>query len=196
MTMSEQNECETIIVSADAPLGPTGPTRSAGNTGASDGSCNGVQGAQGCTADRLGRGRQRRGSIVLPVQPHMDLRRNAPCPCGSGKKAKKCCLRRLAALSGLPPVVRTQALVAGILGHWPTIEPPRPVPAAVQQRFNDLAAQQAAAKVQEKKNNEIAIESGAASKRRHNRTHQFRHFHPGSTRCDTDHDGRLSGCDG
>ena len=64
------------------------------------------------------------------------------------------------ALSGLPPVVRTQALVAGILGHWPTVEPPRPVPAAVQQRFNALAAQQTAARVQEKKDNDIAIESG------------------------------------
>ena len=146
MTMSEQNECEAIIVSADAPPGPTGPTRPAGNTGAGDGCCNGVHGAQGRTCARLGRGGRRRGSIILPVQPHMDLRRNAPCPCGSGKKAKKCCLRRLAALSGLPPVVRTQALVAGILGHWPTVEPPRPVPAVVQQRFYDLAAQQTAAK--------------------------------------------------
>ena len=89
----------------------------------------------------------RRQGILLPVQPHMDLKRNAPCPCGSGKKAKKCCLRRLSALSGLPPVVRTQALVAGILGRWPTVEPPKPIPAAVQQRFNELAAQKAAVTV-------------------------------------------------
>ena len=32
------------------------------------------------------------------------------------------------ALASLPPVVRTQAIVAGILGHWPTVEPtPRPL---------------------------------------------------------------------
>ena len=54
-------------------------------------------------------------------------RRNDHCPCGSGKKAKKCCLPRIKQLASLPPVVRTQAIVAGILGHWPTVEPtPRP----------------------------------------------------------------------
>jgi hypothetical protein len=56
-------------------------------------------------------------------------RRNDRCPCGSGKKAKKCCLPRIKQLASLPPVIRTQAIVAGILGHWPTVEPmPRPAP--------------------------------------------------------------------
>ena len=56
-----------------------------------------------------------------------NIRRNQPCPCGSGKKAKKCCLPRIKQLASLPPEVRTQAIIAGILGHWPTAEPtPRP----------------------------------------------------------------------
>jgi len=79
---------------------------------------------------------------VLPVQRRVDIRRNQLCPCGSGKKAKKCCLPRLRAMAAMPPVVRTQAIVASILGHWPTTEPPAPIPAAVQQRFKNLVAQQ------------------------------------------------------
>ena len=75
---------------------------------------------------------------LTPVQPHLDVRRNQKCPCGSGKKAKRCCLPRLKEMALLPPVVRTQAIVAGILGHWPTVEPPAPVPEAVQQRFKTL----------------------------------------------------------
>ena len=110
-----------IIVAADRP------------TGVNDGSAGkGVKGYSG---------RQRRLSgPVLPVQAHMDIRRNQPCPCKSGKKAKKCCLPRLKMLAALPPLVRTEAICAGILGHWPTVEPQAPVPAAVQNRFNELAA--------------------------------------------------------
>ena len=29
---------------------------------------------------------------VPAVNPHRDVGRNAPCPCGSGKKFKKCCM--------------------------------------------------------------------------------------------------------
>jgi len=43
--------------------------------------------------------------------------RNDKCPCGSGKKAKKCCLDKIKTLAALPPVVREQVVVAKILGH-------------------------------------------------------------------------------
>ena len=43
--------------------------------------------------------------------------RNDKCPCGSGKKAKKCCLAKLKAFAALPPAVREQVVVATILGH-------------------------------------------------------------------------------
>ena len=29
---------------------------------------------------------------AVPAQPHLKIGRNDPCPCGSGKKYKKCCL--------------------------------------------------------------------------------------------------------
>lgn len=48
--------------------------------------------------------------------------RNEKCPCGSGKKAKKCCLNKIKALAALPPRIRAQAVVASILGHWPNAE--------------------------------------------------------------------------
>lgn len=70
--------------------------------------------------------------IALPVLRHLDIRRNQQCPCGSGKKAKRCCLPRLQAMATLPPAVATQAVVANILGHWPSAEtlPSVPVPSA------------------------------------------------------------------
>ncbi len=99
------------------------------------------------------RANTRRQGRILPVQPRMDIRRNQPCPCGSGRKAKKCCLARLKMMAALPPAVRTQVIVAGVLGHWPTTEPPPPVPAAVKQRYDDLVAKQTAKTV-------IPFESG------------------------------------
>jgi len=31
---------------------------------------------------------------VMPVTPSNKIGRNMPCPCGSGKKYKKCCLNK------------------------------------------------------------------------------------------------------
>jgi len=52
-----------------------------------------------------------------PIRREKLPRRNDKCPCGSGKKAKKCCLDKIKALAALPPEVRQQAVVAKILGH-------------------------------------------------------------------------------
>jgi len=45
--------------------------------------------------------------------------RNEKCPCGSGKKAKKCCLDKIKALAAVPPELRQHVVVAKILGHDP-----------------------------------------------------------------------------
>ena len=42
-------------------------------------------------------------------------RRNEPCPCGSGKKAKHCCLNKIKLFAALPPHVREQVVCASIL---------------------------------------------------------------------------------
>jgi hypothetical protein len=54
--------------------------------------------------------------------------RNDKCPCGSGKKAKKCCLAKIKALAALPPRMREQVVVAKILGR--TVEDPNTIPLA------------------------------------------------------------------
>ena len=59
-----------------------------------------------------------------PIRKEKTPRRNAKCPCGSGKKAKRCCLNKIKALAALPPAVREQVVAAKILGHWPTLEQP------------------------------------------------------------------------
>lgn len=112
-------------------MNPTQPNTATGPSGSSAG--NGVKGFTGP-----------RRMPALPVEPRINVRRNQPCPCGSGKKAKKCCLPRIKALADLHPEVRQQVVLAGILGHWPTVQPPPPTPAAVQQRFDELVAQQKA----------------------------------------------------
>jgi hypothetical protein len=115
-------------------MNPTEPNTATGSSGAYDFSAgNGVKGSAGP-----------RRAPALPVEPRIKVRRNQPCPCGSGKKAKKCCLPRIKALADLHPEARKQVVLAGILGHWPTVDPPAPTPVAVQQRFDELVAQQAA----------------------------------------------------
>jgi len=54
--------------------------------------------------------------VSRPDAPSHKIRRNDPCPCGSGKKAKKCCLPEILALASVPPEVRKRAIVSAILG--------------------------------------------------------------------------------
>lgn len=54
---------------------------------------------------------------MQPIRREKLPGRNDKCPCGSGKKAKKCCLDKIKALAALPPTVREQVVVAKILGH-------------------------------------------------------------------------------
>ena len=58
-------------------------------------------------------------NTMEPIRKEKTPRRNDKCPCGSGKKAKKCCLNKIKALAALPPNVREQVVAAKILGHWP-----------------------------------------------------------------------------
>lgn len=61
-------------------------------------------------------------------------RRNEKCPCGSGKKAKKCCLRKIEAYASIPPEVRRQIMVARLTEGTTVVQTP-PVPAAVTEAF-------------------------------------------------------------
>jgi hypothetical protein len=65
--------------------------------------------------------------------------RNDRCPCGSGKKAKRCCLKKIEVFAALPPHVREQVAVAAILGHDPRVAAAPPVlappPPAVTEAF-------------------------------------------------------------
>ena len=54
---------------------------------------------------------------LQPIRTEKLPRRNDKCPCGSGKKAKRCCLDKIKAFAALPPVLREQVVAAKILGH-------------------------------------------------------------------------------
>ena len=54
---------------------------------------------------------------LQPIRKEKLPRRNDPCPCGSGKKAKRCCLAKIKALAALPPGLREQIIVARILNR-------------------------------------------------------------------------------
>ena len=45
--------------------------------------------------------------------------KNQPCPCGSGVKAKRCCLKQVQAIAALPEHLRQSFLVASILQQAP-----------------------------------------------------------------------------
>jgi len=54
---------------------------------------------------------------LQPIRKEKLPGRNDKCPCGSGKKAKKCCLSAIRAFAALPQAVREQIVVARILGQ-------------------------------------------------------------------------------
>jgi hypothetical protein len=58
---------------------------------------------------------------LQPIRKEKLPRRNDKCPCGSGKKAKKCCLPSIRAFAALPQSVREQIVVARILSRPNTI---------------------------------------------------------------------------
>lgn len=57
------------------------------------------------------------------LRPHRNtgpkIKRNQPCPCGSGVKAKRCCLKHVQAIAALPERERESFLVASILQQAP-----------------------------------------------------------------------------
>jgi len=63
-----------------------------------------------------------------PYRKETVPRRNDRCPCGSGKKAKRCCLAAIKALAALPPELRQQVVVAKILGRPILTLPPATQP--------------------------------------------------------------------
>ena len=54
---------------------------------------------------------------LQPIRKKKLPGRNDRCPCGSGKKAKKCCLPAIQAFAALPQAVREQIVVARLLGQ-------------------------------------------------------------------------------
>ena len=52
----------------------------------------------------------------LPYRRDKTPGRNTLCPCGSGKKAKRCCLNKIKFLASLPPALRQTIVADKILG--------------------------------------------------------------------------------
>jgi hypothetical protein len=76
----------------------------------------------------------KRRFFILPVEPRGDIRRNQRCPCGSGKKAKRCCLPKIKIVKSFPPQLREQVVARlTAIGRQSA-----PIPAAVRQRFEEL----------------------------------------------------------
>jgi hypothetical protein len=74
-----------------------------------------------------------------PIRKEKIPRRNDKCPCGSGKKAKRCCLRKIELFARLPQHVREGIIAARILnGHLPIQT--LPVPEAVAEAYAQVEA--------------------------------------------------------
>lgn len=66
---------------------------------------------------------------LQPIRRDKLPRRNDKCPCGSGKKAKKCCLPAIKTFAALPRAVREQIVVNRILSR-PIVAANNPEPTA------------------------------------------------------------------
>jgi preprotein translocase subunit SecA len=47
----------------------------------------------GCKCHEIESPKAKQGPKARPVTKSLGIGRNQPCPCGSGKKYKKCCLK-------------------------------------------------------------------------------------------------------
>jgi hypothetical protein len=54
-------------------------------------------------------------SGLQPIRSSTKVKRNQPCPCGSGLKAKRCCLRKIQMLEAVPPNLRARVIADSIL---------------------------------------------------------------------------------
>lgn len=73
---------------------------------------------------------KKKSSGLQPIRREKTPRRNEKCPCGSGKKAKRCCLPKIQALAAISPEMRQRMLVESILqkplGDYDTVEVTEP----------------------------------------------------------------------
>lgn len=58
---------------------------------------------------------------MTPFKREATPARNSKCPCGSGKKAKKCCLGQIKVLASIPEHLREQFVVDSILRRDPLL---------------------------------------------------------------------------
>lgn len=61
------------------------------------------------------RKKKKEPSGLQPIRSSTKVKRNQPCPCESGKKAKHCCLRKIQALEAIPPELRARFMADSIL---------------------------------------------------------------------------------
>lgn len=60
---------------------------------------------------------KRKPSGLQPIRnTSTRIKRNGPCPCGSGKKVKNCCLRQIQMWESIPPARRAAIFTDAILG--------------------------------------------------------------------------------
>jgi hypothetical protein len=61
------------------------------------------------------RKKEKKPSGLQPIRNSTRVKRNQPCPCGSGKKAKRCCLGEIKALEAIPAEFRARFVADSIL---------------------------------------------------------------------------------
>ena len=87
----------------------------------------------------------------------MKTGRNDPCPCGSGKKYKKCCLEKDQEESSrqalIPPVARQHSTAAGLIAEAPIDEaptapvPPDPIAQKTESRWQEFKTQEGGGRI-------------------------------------------------
>ncbi len=59
--------------------------------------------------------KEKKPGSLQPIRNSTRIKRNQPCPCGSGKKAKHCCLEKIKALEAVPAEFRARFVANSIL---------------------------------------------------------------------------------
>jgi hypothetical protein len=73
----------------------------------------------GNSLGNITKAKKKKKKVPSGLRPHRNtgpaIKRNQPCPCGSGMKAKRCCLQQVKAIAALPERERESFLAASIL---------------------------------------------------------------------------------
>ncbi len=79
--------------------------------------------------------------VVKTIRRPKTPGRTDPCPCGSGRKAKNCCLKKIKFIHGLPPSLREAVMTEAMIRKGPVADQIKPQNTAALDKGKEWGAE-------------------------------------------------------